>query len=142
MEKKIFSPHVITGRTTSCGCYWLEIKTTHGNSRPTVGNSPTYISWSSAKGRCYQKKQPYYFNYGGRGIKMCERWKNSFENFLADMGERPKGKTLDRIDGDGNYEPKNCRWATRSEQSSNQRRYKKEYKDKLANMRTTILHKK
>ncbi len=81
----------------------------------------TNRSWNSAKNRCNNPNNKDYASYGGRGIKMCDRW-NDFTNFLADMGEKPDGKSLDRVNNDGDYEPDNCRWATQSEQNSNQRK--------------------
>lgn len=93
----------------------------HGHACTETGRpSPTYVSWSSMLQRCYSKRNISYPNYGGRGIKVCARWLK-FENFLIDMGERPIEKTLDRRDPNGDYEPDNCRWATRAEQQSNKR---------------------
>lgn len=91
--------------------------TTHGMSR-----SPTYNSWANMRQRCGNPKHPDYHNYGARGIRVCERWADSFENFLADMGERPEGMTLERSDTDGHYEPGNCCWATMQAQMHNIRR--------------------
>lgn len=83
-----------------------------------------YIAWFNMKQRCLNKKHPRFKDWGARGISVCDRWQ-TFKNFLEDMGEKPsKNHSIDRIDNDGHYEPKNCRWATKSEQSAN-RKYKK-----------------
>lgn len=86
----------------------------HGHSR-FGQRSPTYESWAAMIQRCTSPNYKFYARYGGRGIKVCERWRD-FRNFLADMGERPHGLTLDRINNGGNYEPGNVRWATRRQQ--------------------------
>jgi hypothetical protein len=84
------------------------------------GPPPLYCVWRSMIDRCYNKKFRQYKDYGGRGITVCNRWRYSFKNFLLDMGPRPKGLLLDRIDNNGNYKPKNCRWTTRQQQQRNQ----------------------
>ena len=85
-----------------------------------MSHSSTYIVWQQMKHRIYYKGNTHYKDYGGRGIKICPEW-NKFENFLRDMGGRPPNKTLDRIDYNGNYEPNNCRWATKEQQCYNMR---------------------
>ena len=86
-------------------------------------------SYSQMKQRCYNPNSKFYKNYGGRGIKICDRWLESFDNFLQDMGRKPTPDLqLDRIDNDGNYEPSNCRWATREQQAQNKRNTAEFYK--------------
>lgn len=116
-----------TDNTKSCGCQKpariAKARTTHGQSRRrrTAAPTPTYNSWASMIARCVDPNATKYALYGGRGIKVCDRWRK-FENFLADMGPRPPGTSIDRFPNpDGNYEPTNCRWATPREQRLNQR---------------------
>lgn len=115
------------GRTQSCGCLLAEFRAqehrtarTHGHTHR--GNlSPTWQTWRAMHKRCSDPKNVAWKNYGGRGVKVCVQW-SSFEAFLADMGERPPGTTLDRFPNkDGNYEPANCRWATWTQQANNRR---------------------
>lgn len=105
---------LIHGHTRSCGC--KANGKTHGMSK-----TKTHIVWKSMRNRCNGPSQDSYHLYGGRGIRVCERW-DSFENFLSDMGECPQGYSLDRINVNGNYEPDNCRWIPLKRQAHNTRR--------------------
>lgn len=127
------APSLKRGSSKSCGCWQKEnmslVKSIHRNAVHGK-ESREYKTWQGMKDRCSRSKASNYKYYGARGIKVCDRWLK-FENFLADMGKRPLGTTLDRIDTDGNYEPKNCRWATATQQINNRRPFKQRSSGKL-----------
>lgn len=118
-ETVVLKQYVTSGHTKSCGCYHQE-KMKKGL-RLKHGMTGTYIynSYNSMLQRCNNPNFKEYYLYGGKGVKVCGRWLEGFENFFADMGGRPEGKTLDRRNSNGNYEPSNCRWATPTEQANN-----------------------
>lgn len=121
-ETVVAAIHLRSGHTKSCGCLKNEGgKIKHG---ATVGREPSkeYRSWAAMKTRCLNPNSPKFPIYGGRGIRICERWINSFENFVADIGLAPSpNHTVDRINTNGNYEPSNCKWSTAKEQANNTR---------------------
>lgn len=124
-ERIVYLHKLRSGHTQSCGCYQrqraVEGNVTHGHAPYKYSRqTSTYHIWSNMLARCSNPRVPHYRYYGGRGISVCARWA-TFENFLADMGERPPGLSLDRLNNDGNYEPGNCAWRTATEQVRNRR---------------------
>jgi hypothetical protein len=131
-ERVIRGGDLRSGDTQSCSCLQRELASQriraavgalnfkHGHAR-VDSETPEYRSWYNMIQRCTNSRREDYPRYGGRGIKVCERWRDSFAAFLEDMGRRPAGTSIDRIDVNGNYEPGNCRWATPKEQRLNQR---------------------
>lgn len=118
------SSRLRNGRTRSCGCRKFdniaERKVKHGHARR--GRKSVYGIWMKMLRRCYDPKDSQYERYGGRGIKVCDRWRTSIDAFASDMGPRPsRGHSIDRKDNDGNYEPGNCKWSTTVEQENNRR---------------------
>lgn len=123
-EKVLIGTEVKNGYTKSCGCLNREVnkssKTKHGMSKTLI-----YSKWKGMKKRCYSQSYQYYKDYGGRGIKVCDDWKDNFMKFYEDMGDIPfEGAELDRIDNDDDYKPSNCRWVSHKENSNNRRKYK------------------
>jgi hypothetical protein len=132
-QSRVASGGLTQGRISSCGCWNREINRTlhtkHGHcARRSTGETSEYRSWRHMVERCENPSEKRYASYGGRGIKVCDRWKNNFSAFLADMGQKPSPKhSIDRKDNDLGYEPGNCRWATPKQQAHNRRPFRNRF---------------
>jgi hypothetical protein len=120
IKDKVLYTGLTSGGSSSCGCWRKEMlvkpmETVHSQ------RNPTYATWVSMKTRCLNKEHPTFKHYGARGIKVCPEWQSSFDKFLADMGNRPEGSSLDRIDNNGDYNKENCQWASKTTQAGNRR---------------------
>lgn len=121
-EVVVRAQSLLSGNTKSCGCQHAQGKVVHGHAR-AKHHEPEYAIWTAMKNRCGNPSDKAWKNYGGRGIRVCERWRNSYLAFISDVGRRPSPElSIDRINNDGNYEPGNVRWATREQQQANKRR--------------------
>lgn len=120
-EKKVAQKHLLSGNIKSCGCYMRTIRTGLFKDKNLGARAQyrAYSCWNEMKRRCYDPNRKGYKHWGGRGIVICDRWLNSFESFLADMGECEKGYSIERKDVNGNYEPSNCIWMLRNKQNGN-----------------------
>lgn len=122
VEKVVQGTNITSGKSSGCGCVQYE-KLSQRNRTHGLSDHPLYPVWCEMKARCYRLAHQQYKDWGGRGIRVCERWRGSFNDFLADMGERPSDDhQIERKNNDGDYEPGNCIWATRTEQMRNMRR--------------------
>jgi len=116
--RKVRIKNLKSNQSKSCGCIGGE-KTTERNTTHGKSSTKSWRIWQAMKNRCYNKNTAQYSNYGGRGIAICKEWRESFESFFRDVGDCPEGKSIDRIDNDGNYEPNNVKWSSSKEQCQN-----------------------
>lgn len=123
-ERLVILYDIRAGKSKDCGCtrkVTMRAAQKAAVTKHGMDGTPTYFSWVDMRRRCNNPEREDYPRYGGRGIRVCSEWESSFEAFHRDMGTRPVGKTLDRIDNEGHYTPKNCKWSTRKEQGRNTR---------------------